>query len=163
MRRSLGSTSTRTFAVWPAALALEQAFTRRRPHLSGLPLLASGYALYRLAGAHRLPRAGGPPGMTGMPGRLVEDGPYRLSRNPMYTGHLVFLAGLVVTTRSPWSAGLLAAHVPWFRARVRRDEQRLRERFGPAYDHYCVQVPRWLPGPVRFAALVRRPGTWQSA
>jgi protein-S-isoprenylcysteine O-methyltransferase Ste14 len=159
VRRSLGSTSTRTFVVWPAALALERALTHRRVHPAGLPLLVSGYALYRLAGAYRLPRAGGPPGMTGMPVRLVEDGPYRITRNPMYTGHLVFLTGLVVTTRSPWSAAVLVAHLPWFRARVRRDEQRLRDQFGPAYEDYCERVPRWLPGHVPFAALVRRPRT----
>lgn len=115
---------------------------------AGLPLLAAGYAAYRLAGSYRLPRAGGPPGMSqGMPDRLVQDGPYRYTRNPMYTGHLLFLAGLAVTTRSPVAAGVLGWHVRWFADRVAKDERRLRDRFGEAYADYCARSPRWIPRP----------------
>jgi protein-S-isoprenylcysteine O-methyltransferase Ste14 len=146
MRPSLRSTSTRTFVLWPAVVAVEQTVRGRRLHPSGMPLLVAGYGLYRLAGTYRLRRAGGPAGMSGLPDRLVEDGPYQVTRNPMYLGHLVFLTGLYVTTRSPVSAALLAAHVPWFRARVGRDEDRLRAHFGAEYADYCRRVPRWLPG-----------------
>jgi protein-S-isoprenylcysteine O-methyltransferase Ste14 len=150
MRMSLSSTPTRTFLIWPVVVAAEQALSRRRLHATGLPLMAAGYAAYRLAGAYRVPRAGGPPGMSqGMPERLVEDGPYRWTRNPMYAGHLAFLAGLALSTRSPVAAGLLGWHVRWFGDRVGKDEQRLAERFGAAYDEYCARTPRWLPRPVR--------------
>jgi protein-S-isoprenylcysteine O-methyltransferase Ste14 len=148
VRISLKSTSTRTFLVWPLVVGLEQALSRRRVRASGLPLMAAGYAAYRLAGAYRLPRAGGPPGMSqGMPERLVEDGPYRWTRNPMYSGHLAFLAGLALSSRSPVAAGLLGWHMRWFADRVRRDEERLHERFGGAYDEYCTRTPRWVPRP----------------
>jgi protein-S-isoprenylcysteine O-methyltransferase Ste14 len=82
----------------------------------------------------------------GMPDRLITTGPYAVTRNPMYLGHLTFLAGLAMTTRSPLAAAVAVAHVPWFSARVRRDEIRLRNKFGPAYDEYCARVPRWVPG-----------------
>ncbi|MEU4481057.1 isoprenylcysteine carboxylmethyltransferase family protein [Micromonospora sp. NPDC023966] len=148
MRKSLSSTSTRTFLLWPLVVGVEQAVSRRRVGVAGLPLMAAGYAAYRLAGAYRLPRAGGPPGMSqGMPERLVEDGPYRWTRNPMYAGHLLFLSGLALSTRSPLATGLLGWHVRWFADRVRRDEQRLHERFGAAYDEYRARTPRWIPGP----------------
>lgn len=145
MRASLGSTSTRTFVALPAVVAAEQAIRRRRLHPVWSPLLAAGFLTYRLAGSYRLPRAGGPPGMSqGMPDELVTSGPYRFTRNPMYLGHLVFMSGLTLTTRSPVAAAALAGHLRWFDSRVRRDEQRLRDRFGPAYDEYCARVPRWL-------------------
>ena len=148
MRMSPSSTSTRTFVIWPLVVAAEQALSRRRAHAAGLPLLAAGYAAYKLAGAYRVPRAGGPPGMSqGMPDRLVEDGPYRYTRNPMYGGHLLFLAGLAVTTRSPVAAGLLGWHVKWFADRVAKDERRLQERFGEAYEKYRERTPRWSPRP----------------
>lgn len=148
MRMSATSTSTRTFVIWPLVVAAEQALSRRPVRTAGLPLLAAGYAAYRIAGAHRLPRAGGPPGMSrGMPDHLVEDGPYRYTRNPMYGGHLLFLAGLALTTRSPLAAGLLGWHVRWFADRVERDERRLRDRFGEAYETYCERTPRWIPRP----------------
>src|SRR5262245_55481738 len=138
MRMSVKSTSTRTFLIWPAVVAAEQLLSRRGLRASGLPLMAAGYAAYRLAGAYRLPRAGGPPGMSkGMPDKLVESGPYRWTRNPMYAGHLTFLAGLALTTGSPVAAVLFGWHVRWFSERVRADERRLRERFGLAYEEYC--------------------------
>ena len=146
MRPSLRSTSTRTFVAVPLAVAAEQRFTRRRLHARWSPLLPAGYLLYRLSGDYRLRRAGGPPGMSqGMPEGIVTSGPYRLTRNPMYLGHLIFLSGLALLTRSPLAAVLLAVNIPWFARRVRRDEERLARRFGPPFDEYCARVPRWLP------------------
>jgi protein-S-isoprenylcysteine O-methyltransferase Ste14 len=82
-----------------------------------------------------------------MPERLVQEGPYRCTRNPMYGGHLLFLTGLAIASRSPLAAGLLGWHLRWFADRVRKDEKRLQERFGPAYDDYCARTPRWIPRP----------------
>ncbi|MDZ5445011.1 isoprenylcysteine carboxylmethyltransferase family protein [Micromonospora sp. 4G57] len=162
MRMSLSSTSTRTFLIWPLMVGVEQALSRRRVRGTGLPLMAAGYAAYRLAGAYRLSRAGGPPGMSqGMPERLVEEGPYRWTRNPMYGGHLLFLTGLALSSRSPLAAGLVGWHLRWFADRVRRDEQRLRERFGGAYEDYCARTPRWIarrPAAVRPLPGGPRPG-----
>jgi protein-S-isoprenylcysteine O-methyltransferase Ste14 len=147
VRASIRSTSTRVFLLVPAVIAIEQAQARRQVRLKWSPLLAAGYLSYRLSGNHRLPRAGGPPGMSqGMPERIVESGPYALTRNPMYLGHLIFLTGLTLATRSPLAAAIAGFHLAWFRERVQRDEQRLRDRFGTAYVDYCARVPRWLPG-----------------
>lgn len=147
MRASIRSTSTRVLLVFPAIVAAEQAASRRRLRPRWTPVLVVGYLAYRLSGNYRLPRAGGPPGMSqGMPEQIIEDGPYALTRNPMYLGHLVFLTGLTLTTRSPLAAGIAGYHLSWFRERVRRDEQRLRERFGDGYVDYCARVPRWVPG-----------------
>lgn len=146
MRISPRSTSTRVFVLYPAAVAVEQLLSRRRWHPVAAPLLAAGYGAYRLAGAYRLPRAGGPPGMSqGMPERLVTDGVYGVTRNPMYAGHMVFLTGLALLTRSPVALALLAASGPWYGTRVAADEARLRAAFGEQYDAYAATVPRWLP------------------
>lgn len=157
MRVSLHSNSTRAFVAYPAAVAVEQLLSRRRWHPAALPLLAAGYACYRLAGLYRLPRAGGPPGMSqGMPERLVTDGVYARTRNPMYLGHLVFLTGLALLTRSPVAVALLGALGPWYGTRVAADERRLREAFGAEYEAYAAQVPRWLPGVAQVQARLAR-------
>jgi protein-S-isoprenylcysteine O-methyltransferase Ste14 len=158
VRLSLSSTSTRTFVLWPAVVVAERAVRRRGPTparaLLGAPLMAAGWLLYRECGRYRIVRAGGPPGMSqGMPDRLVTSGPYAWSRNPMYAGHLTFLAGLAVASGSPAAAAVLAGHVPWFARRVGRDEARLRDRFGASYDAFAARVPRWLPNPL----MRRRP------
>ncbi len=147
MRPSLRSTSTRTFAAIPAVVLAEQALSRRPLHLTWAPVLAWGYLQYRLAGSYRITRAGGPPGMSqGQPEHLVTTGVYAHTRNPMYMGHLIFLTGLTLATRSPVSLAVTAGLVHWFDERARTDHRRLIAIFGEPYREYAARVPRWLPG-----------------
>jgi protein-S-isoprenylcysteine O-methyltransferase Ste14 len=112
----------------------------------GLPLLAWGYLQYRLVGRYRLRFGGGGPGMAAPPQRLVAEGPYRYTRNPMYLGHIIFMLGLAVTFWS-WSALiLLAARTIRFQTRVLADEARLQSTFGADYAAYRARVKRWIPG-----------------
>lgn len=147
MRLSTGSTSTRTFVLIPAAVLLEQVLTRRAIHYRWSPLLVWGYLQYRLCGNYRTSRGGGGPGMTRPPDRLVVTGPYAVTRHPMYLGHLVFLAGCTMTSRSVVAAATTSALCVWFDRRVRNDEVQLRELFGDQYDDYCDRTRRWVPLP----------------
>jgi hypothetical protein len=149
MRRWLESTSNRTFIAWPIVLLLAEAFWQQgvpQVELSGLPLLPWGYFQYRWVGAFRKREGGGGPGMEVPPDRIVERGPYRWVRNPMYLGHLIFFAGLAITLQSWIGAIVLAAHAVWFHTRVRGDERRLDDLFGDSYRDYCRRVKRWIPG-----------------
>ena len=105
-----------------------------------------GFLQYRLVGDFRTRAGGGGPGISKPPERIVEDGPYRWTRNPMYLGHLVFLAGLALTLKSWTGLAILAVHAVWFDLRVREDEARLARLFGDPYRDYCRRVKRWLPG-----------------
>jgi protein-S-isoprenylcysteine O-methyltransferase Ste14 len=130
--------------VLPIVAATEAALRRTHPRPGYLPLLAWGYLQYRWCGTYRS-RGGGGPGMSVPPERLVTTGPYALTRNPMYLGHLVFAAGVAAVTHSR-AATLTAAVLPWwFDRRVRRDERRMAELFGAEYAGYCSRVPRWVP------------------
>jgi protein-S-isoprenylcysteine O-methyltransferase Ste14 len=88
---------------------------------------------------------------------LVTEGLYRLSRNPMYVGNLLILLGLAVATNS-WTCFGIA--VPLFLfiygAIVAAEESFLRGKFGEAFERYCAEVPRWLPGAAEVARLVGR-------
>ena len=87
----------------------------------------------------------GGPGMDTPPERLVTTGPFAYCRNPMYLGHIIFLIGLTLSTQSGLAA-LIAVVVPfWYQYRVRRDEKRLKERFGQPYLDYMARVKRWVP------------------
>jgi protein-S-isoprenylcysteine O-methyltransferase Ste14 len=147
--RWLASTSNRTFVLWPVALFCAEAALQQgipRIALWALPLLAWGYLQYYLVGRYRLREGGGGPGISVPPGRLVTGGPYRFCRNPMYLGHLVFLAGVALALESWLAAAVLAAHLVWFDRRVRGDETRLAALFGDAYRDYAARVKRWIPG-----------------
>jgi protein-S-isoprenylcysteine O-methyltransferase Ste14 len=155
-RRPLGArilrwaqrTPVHTFFLIPLlVIAFELALHGGRLSVSpwGIPLLAWGYAQYRLVGKYRLPRAGGTEGMDAMPNRIIAAGPYRYTRNPMYLGHLIFMTGLVITFRSWFALILLVARAIWFQRRVLHDEARLERQFGVEYSAYRGQVKRWLP------------------
>jgi len=76
---------------------------------------------------------------------FVKRGLYRYSRNPMYVGVLTVIGGWAVFYRSiPVSIyGLLVA-LSFHCFVVFFEEPRLRKRFGPEYELYCREVPRWL-------------------
>jgi protein-S-isoprenylcysteine O-methyltransferase Ste14 len=146
--KSARSTSFRTFVLYPAiVLAWELWLTDGRLRLQPwfLPLLALGYLQYRLVGRYRLRLGGGGPGMDTPPQRLVTSGPFSLCRNPMYLGHLIFLAGLALSLQSWLGAAIAVGTALWFQFRVLRDERRLAERFGEPYLQYCSRVKRWIP------------------
>ncbi len=148
LRAAWSSSPRRTFVVLPVAAAVYEAFRRRSPlrgGVAGLALMAAGFALYRGAGAFREARGGGGPGFSAEPDGLVTTGPYAVVRNPMYLGHLVFLAGLVALTRSPVALAGLFLQRERFADRAVRDERRLADRFGHEYVEYVETVPRWLP------------------
>lgn len=148
LRRWFKGTSNRTFAVWPLALLALQALLDGgwpRLNLWALPLLAWGYAQYRWVGALRTEQGGGGPGLSNPPLRLVTTGPYRLTRNPMYLGHLIFFAGLALLLSGPaWV--VFAGHLLWFDRRAHGDEAHLLQLFGEPYRDYLGRVKRWIPG-----------------
>lgn len=76
---------------------------------------------------------------------LMTDGPYRLNRNPMLTGTLIYLLGYVVWLWT-WQALLVWGifFVIMF-VQVLTEEKRLRRDFGEEYETYCHHTGRFLP------------------
>jgi protein-S-isoprenylcysteine O-methyltransferase Ste14 len=99
----------------------------------------NGWALW-LFGKHRTGLLPGQATAT-----LVEEGPYRMSRNPLYVGLLALYVALALLAPSFW--GLVLFPVAWsllLWGAVLPEERYLRERFGPAYLDYARRVRRWL-------------------
>lgn len=136
-----------SFVLFPLGALAERALRGklRDLDLRFVALLAAGYGLYRWGGLHREANRAGTPGFKRMPERLLTDGPYALTRNPMYLGHLTFLAGLALVTRSPLAVAAFLWQRARLRGRVAEDESRLATRFGDPYRRYTESVPRWLP------------------
>lgn len=148
IKRLFTATSKRVFVVIPLGLlAVEALLQGGRPEWQplGLLVMAWGFLQFRLSGRYRTRIGGGGPGLKNPPERLVTSGIFALTRNPMYLGLLIYLAGLAVTLYSWIGALVVIAHVPWFHTRVRRDEARLLELFGEDYALYTQRVKRWLP------------------
>lgn len=93
----------------------------------------------------------GTPALFDPPRRLVALGPYRYSRNPMYVGGALLLAGFGLLQRSPSILVFIPAWWLLFHLLVvSHEEPILRGRFGRDYEDYCRETPRWIPRLLRF-------------
>jgi protein-S-isoprenylcysteine O-methyltransferase Ste14 len=76
---------------------------------------------------------------------LIEEGPFRLSRNPLYVGLLALYLGLALLVPTFWGLVLFpAAALLLLWGAILPEERFLRERFGAPYDDYTRRVRRWL-------------------
>ncbi len=76
---------------------------------------------------------------------LVATGLYRLSRNPMYLGMLLVLAGWGAWLANGAAACLLPAFVAYMnRFQIAPEERALRAKFGDAFAAYAASTRRWL-------------------
>ena len=112
--------------------------------VGGLPLVGVGVAIY-LWCAWEFARARGTPAPIDPPRELVVNGLYRFTRNPMYFGVLLILAGETVFFLSApllVYAGLMFTMFESFI--VLYEEPKLTQLFGQAYVRYRNTVPRWF-------------------
>jgi protein-S-isoprenylcysteine O-methyltransferase Ste14 len=77
--------------------------------------------------------------------RVVDTGPYRIVRHPIYTGILlaVYATMALKGTVLGIAAGVIITIGLWLKARL--EEGFLREELGPDYDTYRGRVPMLLP------------------
>jgi protein-S-isoprenylcysteine O-methyltransferase Ste14 len=78
---------------------------------------------------------------------LVQNGPFRYIRNPIYVALGLFMVAMAVAFghwRNLAVAAPLYAIGTWMR--VMREEGLLRAQFGAAYDDYARRVKRFVPG-----------------
>jgi len=76
---------------------------------------------------------------------IVENGPYRFTRNPIYLGMFLGLVGLAVAFDDLWLLMLLVPFALIIRyGVVAREEAYLERKFGDVYRTYRSRVRRWL-------------------
>jgi protein-S-isoprenylcysteine O-methyltransferase Ste14 len=77
---------------------------------------------------------------------LNTQGPYSLTRNPLYLGNFLICVGLCLVAHDVWLlllvSGLFALQ---YRFIIAAEEGFLRGQFGATFDDYCARVPRFWP------------------
>ena len=77
--------------------------------------------------------------------KLITNGPYRFTRNPMYLGLVIVTLGIAVWVGA-WPMFIAPAavfvtanwiHIPY-------EEAKMRRQFGATYDGYVGRVRRWV-------------------
>lgn len=76
---------------------------------------------------------------------LVIQGPFKISRHPMYLGFVLVLLGLAILLRTIFAFVIpLALFLTLEFLFVRREEKRLIKIFGKKYKDYKKKVRKWL-------------------
>lgn len=79
-------------------------------------------------------------------GTMIERGPYRMVRHPIYTAVIVGMLGVAVRAQDWVSIGLALTLVPFFYAKSSFEERHLTDQY-PGYPAYQERVTRRLvPG-----------------
>jgi protein-S-isoprenylcysteine O-methyltransferase Ste14 len=116
-----------TLARWAGAL------------LVGAFVIWNGWTLLTMASHRTSILPGGPTTV------LLQAGPFRLSRNPLYLGLLALDIGLSLLLPSFWALVLVPIGVAaLFWGAIRPEERYLSAKFGADYEAYRVRVRRWL-------------------
>jgi len=138
-----------TFAILAVGVLPESAPHPALLGLSDLALLvAMSYTVWALSSLRRsfsiLPEAR----------KLVRQGPYGLSRNPLYLGEALAAVGLVLPNAGARQVVLIAALLFSQWIRIRAEERILEHAFPVQYSSYRDRVPRYLPRPWKLFARV---------
>ena len=81
----------------------------------------------------------------GKPEKLVKDGPFRFSRNPIYLGMLLILVGVSISLQSFSSLMIsivfgLIINFTW----IKHEEKKLEDIFDSEWEEYSKRTRRWL-------------------
>jgi protein-S-isoprenylcysteine O-methyltransferase Ste14 len=105
--------------------------------IGGLGLSVMGSREFRKSGTNVDPRR---PAL-----KVVDTCPYRFTRNPMYLGMTVALAGLVLGFSLEWGVPVWIAFVATLHYGViRREERYMAAKFGKPYEDLVRRTRRWI-------------------
>jgi protein-S-isoprenylcysteine O-methyltransferase Ste14 len=90
-------------------------------------------------------------GIDERPTGLVSHGLFRVVRNPVFTGMLLTLSGLVLVSPSPWTLMAWLHALLLISLQARLEERHLLDLHGEAYRRYASRVGRFVPGLGRLA------------
>ncbi len=105
--------------------------------LAGFLVSLSGIATFSMAGTTMFPFVPA--------SALVQHGPYRFTRNPMYLGNTISYLGFALVVNSAWPLFLLPlVLLGLYRLVIAEEEKYLTATFGDAYLDYKRKVRRWI-------------------
>lgn len=105
--------------------------------LAGLGLMAAAAFEMTRAKTTVIPRR--------QPSTLVTGGIFEYSRNPIYLGDLLILAGAMLWLQVPWALPMLGVFAWILHQRfIDGEEQRLTETFGAEFTLWAARTGRWL-------------------
>lgn len=132
-------------ALWPGAernlgllsWAAGEATRLAGASAMGIAIVWTGYAQFAMGSSWRI-------GIPSEAPPLRTDAAFAVSRNPIFLGMLVFVAGMTLWSPSVITVALLVAAYVSLEVQIRSEEAFLERVHGEAYRAYRARVRRWL-------------------
>lgn len=113
-------------------------------NLIGILPLVTGLA-FSISGSRKFLKVGTNIKTFNEPGKLVKDGLFKYSRNPMYLGFVLALSGISLILETVSSFIILAAFIlitdKWY---IAYEEKMMTKKFGFDYEEYKSVTRRWI-------------------
>lgn len=134
------------YLPYQLALADQSLFDFGILHYLAFPLWLIGTLVILWCSVDMVSKGYGTPAHFDPPKTLIVNGLYRYVRNPIYLGALLVQLGYIVW----FGSGIMINYFLFFVLAYHIlimfiEEPILRNQFGPAYDEYSRDVPRWIP------------------
>lgn len=101
----------------------------------GLPVIISGEGIRVWSSGHISKNT-----------EITKDGPYSLSRNPLYVGNFLLGVGFVVMAAIIWMVPVfLLLFAGLYHHTIRNEEDYLAKKFPEDWADYMESVPRYIP------------------
>lgn len=113
--------------------------------LIGLPFIVAGLLL-AIVGKRLFRRLGANIMTFDEPSALITDGVYKYTRNPMYLGFVIAMAGFSLLMGAAVTSFLIAGlfFIITDRWYIVFEEKAMHHKFGLEYEEYCREVRRWI-------------------
>jgi protein-S-isoprenylcysteine O-methyltransferase Ste14 len=77
---------------------------------------------------------------------LATEGPYQLTRNPLYFGNLLLGTGIALASSNRWVTIIFVAYfLFFFTFLIAIERKRMRQRFGARYDEWAKEANLFFP------------------
>ena len=76
--------------------------------------------------------------------KLITNGTFAASRNPIYTAFIFFFIGIFLAYPTIMTLFFLVLLIAAIHRQILREEKFLREHYGSEYEEYCKKVRRYL-------------------
>lgn len=77
--------------------------------------------------------------------KFIQKGPYKIIRNPMYSGLILFFSMSIISNFSFFSLGVFSILTITFLTKINMEEKFLNQRFGERYNNYKKKTYRLIP------------------
>lgn len=133
------------FLVWTSHSLVKVSVFAFNPRIGFLTILTGFIIIFTAAYTFHKAKTTISPLRPEKTSKIVNEGIFNLTRNPMYLGMVFMLIGVWFYYPTPFGIAIIILFMKYIEIfQIKPEEEILRENFGEDYESYAKSVRRWL-------------------